>query len=94
MSFVYNIDENFEKKYPENEFLLGRKLINDKLQRLDSDGNPVTEDGTRRINELGQLINDDGEAIDSEGYLIDEKGERLSEKKLPFLDDDGNPIPE
>lgn len=92
MTFVYNIEPDFEKKYTENEFLLERKLINDKLQRLDSDGNPVTEDGTKRINELGQLINDDGEAVDSDGHLIDEKGERLSEKKLPFLDDDGNPI--
>ena len=89
-SIIYGLDSDFEKKLPENKFLLKYKLINDNLEYVDSKGRLVDEDG-RLIDENGRFINEEGQFIDKDGNLVDDVGEYVVDFK-PFTDDDGNPI--
>lgn len=47
----YGLEENWEMKLPENEFLKKFKLIDDDMNLIDKDGNRVTRDG-RLVSEL------------------------------------------
>lgn len=89
---IYEVQDDFEAKLPENKFLLKHKLCNKELHLVDKDGHPVDIYG-RRVNENGKLINDKGQLIDSEGNLLTADGE-YDVESVPFLDDDGKPIAE
>ena len=73
---LYNLDSSFEKKLPENQFLLKYELVNDSLSLI----NPNNPD---------QLIDTEGRRIDKEGYYLDEDGSRIDKEGNP-VGDDGN----
>lgn len=89
---LYNLDPDYEKKLPENQFLAKYNfvdqdlhLVDDKGRRIDSEGRLVNKDG-RYINEAGELIDIKGNRVDLEGdYVVDFS---------PFLDDEGKAIEE
>jgi hypothetical protein len=87
---MYGLDSDFEKKLPENKFLITYKLVNEDLEYVDSKGRPVDEEG-RLIDENGRFINEEGKFVDKDGNLVDDKGDYVIEFK-PFLDDEGKPI--
>lgn len=58
-SMVSRYDPNFEKKLPENKFLLKYGFVNDDL---------------RYINEDGKLVDIEGKLVDQDGNYIDEEG--------------------
>lgn len=89
-SIMYGLDSDFEKKLPENKFLITYKLVNEDLEYIDSKGRPVDEEG-RLIDENGRFINEEGKFVDKDGNLVDDKGDYVIEFK-PFLDDEGKPI--
>ena len=89
-SIMYGLDSDFEKKLPENKFLLKYKLVNDNLDLVDGQGRLIDEDG-RLIDKNGRYINDKGEYIDENGNLVNDTGDYIVDFK-PFLDDNGNPI--
>ncbi len=87
---VYRVDETYEQKLPENEFLKEWGFMDDKLRLLDDKGRLVDSIG-RLLNEDGDLVNEAGQLLDAKGNIITKEGKFLVDKK-PFLDDDGNPI--
>ena len=89
-SMMYGLDSDFEKKLPENKFLIKYKLVNDNLEFVDSQGRLVDAEG-RLIDANGRFINEAGEFVDKDGNLVDQEGEYLIEFS-PFLDENGNPI--
>lgn len=89
-SIMYGLDSDFEKKLPENKFLITYKLVNQDLEYIDDKGRLVDEDG-RLIDENGRFINEEGKFVDKDGKLVDDKGEYVIEFK-PFLDDEGKPV--
>lgn len=91
-SIMYGLDGDFEKKLPENKFLIKYKLVNDRLDYVDDKGRLIDEEG-RLIDEQGRFINENGEFVDRDGNPVDTKGDYAFEFS-PFLDDNGNPITE
>lgn len=91
-SIMYGLDNDFEKKLPENKFLIKYKFVNNDLQLVDDQGRLVDEEG-RLIDKNGRFINEEGKFVDKDGNLVDESGDWLVEFE-PFLDDDGKPIKE
>lgn len=91
-SIMYGLDNDFEKKLPENKFLIKYKFVNDNLQLVDDKGRLVDEDG-RLIDKNGRFINDEGKFVDKDGNLVSESGDFVVDFE-PFLDDNGNPIDE
>jgi hypothetical protein len=89
-SMLYGLDSDFEKKLPENKFLLDYKFINDDLRYINKESKLVDEDG-RLVDENGRYINDDGKFVDREGNLVNEKGDYVVDFS-PFVDDEGKPI--
>jgi len=89
-SIMYGLDSDFEKKLPENKFLLKYKFVNDQLEFVDDKGRLVDEEG-RLIDKNGRYINEDGKFVDKDGNAVDESGDYVLEFE-PFLDDNGNPI--
>jgi hypothetical protein len=75
-NMLYGLDSDYEKKLPENKFLIKYKFVDDRLRLVNKDGRLVDTEG-RLIDEFGRFINDKGD------YVTDFK---------PFIDDDGNPI--
>lgn len=73
---MYNLDASFEKKLPENKFLLKYGLVNEELSLIDPN------DDTR-------LIDTEGRTIDKDGYYLDDDGNRVDKDGNP-LDEDGN----
>lgn len=73
---LYNLDASFEKKLPENKFLLKYELVNDSLSLIDP-------------NDPDRLIDTEGRTIDKDGYYLDEDGNRVDKDGNP-LDEDGN----
>lgn len=90
-NLVYNLDEQFETKLPENSFLLKYGFCNKELHLVNQAGELVDAQG-RRVDEKGRLINDKGELVDAEGNLLTEDGDYKFEFS-PFLDDDGVALP-
>lgn len=71
---MYNIDDNFEEKLPENKFLMKFGLVNEELSLIDpNEGYTVDLDG-RKIDNEGYFLDDDGSRVDSEGNKIEEDG--------------------
>lgn len=89
-SIMYGLDSNFEKKLPENKFLIKYKLVNDNLDYVDDKGRLVDEEG-RLVDSEGRYINEEGQFVDIDGNLVNDKGDYLT-KFSPFLDDEGKPI--
>lgn len=85
-SMVSQFDADYEKKLPENKFLVkyqyareDGRLINEDGKLVDSEGNLVNEDG-RFVDSDGNFVNRDGDKVDEEGNAIEEF--------VPFDDDD------
>lgn len=89
-AMLYGLDSDFEKKLPENKFLVQYKFVNDKLQFIDGNGRLTDADG-RLVNEEGRYINEEGKFVDRDGNLVDEKGDYVVDFS-PFTDDNGKPV--
>ncbi len=87
---IYNLEDDYEKKLPENQFLVKYKFADETLHLVDKQGRKVDADG-RLVDENGRYINEAGEFVDREGTLVDADGNFIVDEK-PFLDDEGNPI--
>lgn len=74
-SIFYNVDEDWYKKLPENQFLIQFGFVNDKFRFIkdgklvDKDGRLVDEEG-RLIDEEGNFVNKDGERMDKDGNVL------------------------
>lgn len=91
-NMLYGLDNDYEKKLPENKFLIKYKFVDDKLRLVNSNGQLVDSEG-RLVDENGRYINAEGKYVDKNGDLVDENGDFVTEFQ-PFTDDDGNPIVE
>ena len=89
-NMLYGLDNDYEKKLPENKFLIKYKFVDEKLRLINDKGKLVDEEG-RLIDTSGRFINDDGKYVDKDGNLVDENGDFVTDFK-PFTDDNGNPI--
>ncbi len=89
---LYNLDPDYEKKLPENDFLKKYKFVDEDLNFVNKEGKRVDSQG-RLVNKDGRYINEAGELIDIDGNRVDEDGEYIVEFS-PFLDDDGKPVGE
>jgi len=89
-NMLYGLDNDYEKKLPENKFLVKYKFVDEKLRLVNEKGHLVDADG-RLVDEYGRFVNEEGKYVDKNGNLVDENGDYLLEFK-PFTDDDGNPI--
>ena len=89
---LYNLDPDYEKKLPENEFLKKYKFVDEELHLVDKHGRRVDSQG-RLVNKDGRYINENGELIDIDGNRVDENGDYVLEFS-PFLDDEGKPLAE
>ena len=91
-NMLYGLDNDYEKKLPENKFLVKYKFVDDKLRLINKENRLVDSEG-RLVDEFNRYINDKGEYVDKDGNLVDKDGDYLADFK-PFTDDDGNPIAE
>jgi hypothetical protein len=89
-NMLYGLDNDYEKKLPENKFLIKYKFVDDKLRLVNENGQLVDADG-RLVDDNGRFINDEGKYVDKNGNLVDENGDYITEFR-PFTDDNGNPI--
>jgi len=89
-TMLYGMDEDWEAKLPENQFLKKFNFIDEDLRLVNKEGKFVTKDGKLIDNDF-RYVNEDGEYIDVDGNRIDKDGLPVVEFS-PFLDDDGNPI--
>jgi len=87
---LYNLENDYEEKLPENKFLKQYKFVDEKLRFINKEGKLVDEKN-RLIDENGRFINEKGEFVDKNGNLVDSKGDYFVEFS-PFLDDDGKPV--
>lgn len=83
---VNGYDPDWEKKLPENKFLIEHKFVDEEFRFIDKDGNLINEGG-KRVNKDGRLINENGELVNDSGDKVDENGEVIVEFK-PLLDDE------
>ena len=88
---MYSLEDDFEKKLPENKFLLEFDLVNKDLSLVNKDGETVDLEG-RKINELGQYVNEDGQRTDAEGNRLEEDGTYVLSTN--YVDSDGKPVVE
>ena len=89
-NMMYGLDDDYEKRLPENAFLKSYKFVDEDLRLVNDDGQLVDSEG-RLVNEDGRYINEDGEFIDIDGNIVTEEGDYQFEFQ-PFLDDEGNPV--
>jgi len=89
-SLMYGLDSDFEKKLPENKFLIKYKFVNENLELVDEKGRLVDEEG-RLLDKNGRFINEDGKFVDKDGNLVDDSGEYIVDFQ-PFLDDEVKPV--
>lgn len=89
-NMLYGLDNDYEKKLPENKFLTKYKFVDDKLRLINEKGQLVDIEN-RLIDEFGRFINEKGQYVDKNGNLVDENGDYLTDFQ-PFTDDNGNPI--
>ncbi len=81
----YGVEDDWQKKLPENAFLLKHKFVDEEMRYLNRKGEFVDRDG-RRVDAEGWYINEKGVRVDSDGTPINEKGEPIVEFK-EFIDD-------
>jgi hypothetical protein len=79
------LDPNWEKKLPENEFLMKYKFVNEDLQLIDKDGSRVARDG-RLVNDEGRYVDENGDYINYDGDKVDKDGNLIVEF-VEFEDD-------
>jgi len=91
-NMMYGLDEDYEAKLPENEFLKEFKFVDKSLRLVNSEGALVDMEGNR-IDEFGRFVDDDGNPTDKTGDRVDDEG-NYSVDRSPFLDDSGKPIEE
>lgn len=91
-NMLYGLEDDFEKKLPENKFLTKFKFVNEDLQLVNDDGHTIDREG-RLINKWGRFVNEKGEYVDKNGNLLDDDGDFIVDSE-PFLDDNGKPIVE
>lgn len=89
---LYNLDPDYEKKLPENQFLAKYNFVDEELHLVDKTGRRIDSEG-RLVNKDGRYINEAGELIDIHGNRVNEEGDYVVEFS-PFLDDEGKPIQE
>lgn len=90
-NLYHDVDADWEKKLPENDFLMKWKFVNDKLQYVDPSGHLTDADG-RLVDAEGRYVNTAGEFVDREGNRLDADGNLFVESPKPFLDEAGNPL--
>lgn len=86
---MYSLDQGFEEKLPENQFLKRFKLVDESLSLIDKEGNLI-DVGGEKIDEDGRYIDESGDYVDKEGNKVNKDG--TYEFTVTFLDDDGKPI--
>lgn len=91
-SMIYGLDENWESDLPENKFLKKYNFVDEELRLVNSEGKYVTTDGKLIDNDF-RYIDTDGNYVDFDGNRVDDDGLPVVESQ-PFLDEDGNPLPE
>jgi hypothetical protein len=89
-NMLYGLDNDYEKKLPENKFLVKYKFVDDKLRLINKDGHLVDLEG-RLVDENGRYVNEKNEYVDKNGVPVDVNGDYITDFK-PFTDDDGNPV--
>lgn len=89
-AMLYGLDSEFEKKLPENKFLINYKFVNEDLRFVNPAGQLVDEDG-RRVDENGRYVNEEGEFVDRDGNLVSADGDYVVDF-VPFTDDSGKPV--
>ena len=89
-SKLYQLDPNYDKGLPENEFLVKYKFADEELRLINKEGELVDEDG-KLVNKDGRYINEEGQLIDRDGVPVDEEG-NYQQDFSPFLDDNDKPI--
>jgi hypothetical protein len=91
-TMLYTIGDNVQKSLPENQFLIRRGFMDEKMRLINKDGHLIDSEG-RLIDEEGYYVDEQGRRVDKFGSPVDNKGNYIVEFK-PFLDDDGNEIKE
>jgi len=89
-NLLYGLEEDFESKLPENEFLLKYKFVDKDLRFINKEGKLVDFEG-RLINENGRFIDEEGNYVDKYGNRIDEDGNYEVDFQ-PFTDENGKPV--
>lgn len=69
---LYALDSNFEKKLPENKWLLEFKLVDENLNPIQND--VLVDKEGRHVNDLGQYIDEDGNRVDRNGVPLESDG--------------------
>jgi hypothetical protein len=82
---MYDLDEDYTKKLPENVFLSRYNLVDEKLRFIDKQGNLVDRE-YRKINEEGHYLDKDGNRVDRDGKPLDKDGNYIIE--VEFYDDE------
>jgi len=88
---MYDLDPNYDKNLPENQFLTDYGFANEELRLINKDGDFVDIEG-RTVNEEGRLIDKEGNLIDKDGNPLDEDFNYKIDTE-PFLDEDGKKVP-
>lgn len=83
---ISQTDKDWEKKLPENKFLLEHKFVNDELRYVNKEGKLTDSEG-KLVDKDGRFINEKGEFIDRYGNRVNEDGTPFIEKPEPFLED-------
>ena len=86
---MYSLDQGFEEKLPENQFLIKANLVNDDLALVNKDGNRVDTEG-RLINDLGQYVDGDGNRVDIDGHPLDADGNYIPQ--LTYTHENGKAV--
>lgn len=79
-------DPDWEKKLPENRFLLKYHFVNEKLQLINREGKLIDAEG-RLVNEQGHYINEQGQFVNRDGDRVDANGDFVFEDAVEFIDD-------
>lgn len=85
-SIVYGTDPDWEKKLPENQFLINQKFVDEKLRLVNKDGKLVDSDG-KLVDENGRYINENNEFVNRDGKRVDDEGDVIIDT-APFLEDE------
>lgn len=89
-NMLYGLDNDYEKKLPENKFLIKYKFVDERLRLINKDGHLVDLEG-RLVDASGRYVNEKGEYVDKNGVPVDINGDYITDFQ-PFTDDNGNPV--
>ena len=71
---MYDLDNDFEDRLPENQFLKDFNLVDESGDLIDPKTKELIDAEGRRINKLGHYIDEDGNRVDIDGNPIDADG--------------------